>query len=78
MGTFDRRLVKLESSILPIHKSTQALTSKAGSKSLDAQVRMLMTDLDSTVGEIERVLAYYRIVADEEGTIQAGYVDRHS
>ncbi|KAL1920762.1 uncharacterized protein VTP21DRAFT_11397 [Calcarisporiella thermophila] len=59
LDTFDDRLVKLESSILPIHKSTQRLTH-------------LSDNIDMTLKSMESLIKYFDLAAKEESYIQKG------
>lgn len=59
LNGFDRRLVKLESSILPIHQSTQTLSR-------------ISTNVELTQQELGRSLRHYGVVVDEEPLIMQG------
>lgn len=59
LNGFDRRLVKLESSILPIHKSTQQLSH-------------ISANVEATRQELSRSLRHYGVVVDEEPLILRG------
>lgn len=59
LNGFDRRLVKLESSILPIHRSTQQLSH-------------ISSNIESTQQELSRSLQHYGVVVDEEPLILRG------
>lgn len=59
LNGFDRRLVKLESSILPIHQSTQMLSR-------------ISTNVELTQQELGRSLRHYGVVVDEEPYIMQG------
>lgn len=72
LSGFDRRLVKLESSILPIHQSTQALSRV--SASTYRRGALLTRDIDLTEKELARSLRHYGVVVDEEPLILQGCV----
>ncbi|PKI83118.1 hypothetical protein MVES_002735 [Malassezia vespertilionis] len=59
LNGFDRRLVKLESSILPIHRSTQLLSK-------------INSNIGFTQQELGRSLGHYNAVVDEEAAILRG------
>ncbi|WFD44761.1 exocyst complex component exo70 [Malassezia psittaci] len=59
LNGFDRRLVKLESSILPIHKSTQ-------------QLSQISSNVEATKQELTRSLQHYGVVVDEEPLLLRG------
>lgn len=59
LNGFDRRLVKLESSILPIHKSTQ-------------QLSQINTNIEATKQELGKSLRHYGVVVDEEPLLLRG------
>ncbi|KAI3629237.1 hypothetical protein CBS9595_000309 [Malassezia furfur] len=59
LNGFDRRLVKLESSILPIHKSTQ-------------QLSQIHTNIEATKQELGKSLRHYGVVVDEEPLLLRG------
>ena len=59
LNGFDRRLVKLESSILPIHKSTQTLSR------IDHNVEAVQKNLEVS-------LRHYGVVVDDEPAILRG------
>ncbi|WFD36889.1 exocyst complex component exo70 [Malassezia cuniculi] len=59
LNGFDRRLVKLESSILPIHQSTQTLSR-------------ISTNVELTQQELGRSLRHYGVVVEEEPLIMQG------
>ncbi|KAF9580543.1 exocyst complex component exo70, partial [Lunasporangiospora selenospora] len=56
LNSFDTRLAHLESSVLPIHKSTQSLTRLAG-------------NMNQTVAALESILSYFDLAAREETII---------
>lgn len=59
LNGFDRRLVKLESSILPIHRSTQ-------------QLSQISANVEATKQELSKSLHHYGVVVDEEPLILRG------
>ncbi|PWN47507.1 hypothetical protein IE53DRAFT_247186 [Violaceomyces palustris] len=59
LSGFDKRLVKLEASILPIHKSTQKLTK-------------MSDNIDLTLATLNKTLGHYDVVIDEQPIIKAG------
>ncbi|KAG0344492.1 exocyst complex component exo70 [Podila humilis] len=56
LNSFDTRLAHLESSVLPIHKSTQNLTRLAG-------------NMNQTVAALEAILGYFDLAAQEESIV---------
>ncbi|KAF9402602.1 exocyst complex component exo70, partial [Podila epigama] len=56
LNSFDTRLAHLESSVLPIHKSTQNLTRLAG-------------NMNQTVAALEAILGYFDLAAREEAIV---------
>ncbi|KAG0368817.1 Cullin repeat-like-containing domain protein [Gamsiella multidivaricata] len=56
LNSFDTRLASLETSVLPIHKSTQSLTRLAG-------------NMDQTVAALEAILSYFDLAAQEEAIV---------
>ncbi|CAG8656544.1 42549_t:CDS:10 [Gigaspora margarita] len=59
LNVFDDRLVRLEASILPIHKSTQTLTK-------------LVDNIDKTRNSVVEIIGYFDLVEREEVTIKKG------
>ncbi|RHZ56375.1 hypothetical protein Glove_402g16 [Diversispora epigaea] len=59
LNVFDDRLVRLEASILPIHKSTQTLSK-------------LVDNIDKTRGGVLEIIGYFELVEREEMTIKRG------
>ncbi|RUS26452.1 Cullin repeat-like-containing domain protein [Jimgerdemannia flammicorona] len=59
LGSFDDRLVNLEASILPIHKSTQRLTH-------------LADNIDKTLKAVDNIVTYLDLVNKEERFITKG------
>ncbi|RIB02778.1 Cullin repeat-like-containing domain protein [Gigaspora rosea] len=59
LNVFDDRLVRLEASILPIHKSTQTLTK-------------LVDNIDKTRNSVVEIIGYFDLVEREEVTIKRG------
>ncbi|KAF9083262.1 exocyst complex component exo70 [Mortierella sp. AD031] len=56
LNSFDTRLASLETSVLPIHKSTQTLTRLAG-------------NMNQTVAALEAILSYFDLAAREEAIV---------
>lgn len=59
LSGFDRRLIKLESTMLPIHKSTQTLMRIQG-------------NIDHVLDSLNKTLGHYDVLQDEEPLIQKG------
>ncbi|CAG8439218.1 7431_t:CDS:10 [Ambispora leptoticha] len=59
LNVFDDRLVRLEASILPIHKATQTLTR-------------LADNIDRTRNTVYEIIGYFDLVEKEKMTIQSG------
>ncbi|CAG8603375.1 9075_t:CDS:10 [Cetraspora pellucida] len=59
LNVFDDRLVRLEASILPIHKSTQTLTK-------------LVDNIDKTRNAVVEIIGYFDLVEREEVIIKKG------
>ncbi|ORX90514.1 Exo70 exocyst complex subunit [Basidiobolus meristosporus CBS 931.73] len=64
LRSFDDRLLKLEASILPIHKSTQKLSR-------------VVDNLDRTTYSVENILQYFDLAVREEKVILAGPDDNN-
>ncbi|KAI8638473.1 hypothetical protein BD408DRAFT_23384 [Parasitella parasitica] len=60
LDSFDGRLLKLEASILPIHRSTQNLTK-------------LANNIDATLKETENIVDCLNMPSREEAYILKGY-----
>ncbi|EPQ31833.1 uncharacterized protein PFL1_00032 [Pseudozyma flocculosa PF-1] len=56
---FDKRLIRLEGSILPIHKSTQKLAR-------------MSDNIDLTLAALNKTLGHYDVLIDEQPIIKAG------
>ncbi|OAQ24857.1 Exo70 exocyst complex subunit [Linnemannia elongata AG-77] len=56
LNSFDNRLASLETSVLPIHKSTQTLTRLAG-------------NMNQTVAALEAILSYFDLASREEAIV---------
>ncbi|KAG0280871.1 exocyst complex component exo70 [Linnemannia exigua] len=56
LNSFDTRLASLETSVLPIHKSTQSLTRLAG-------------NMNQTVAALEAILSYFDLASREEAIV---------
>lgn len=87
LDSFDGRLVKLEASILPIHRSTQNLTHVADSKSTARKCHTIMpcltgfitsTDIDATLKATESIVKCMDLPSKEEALILKGYEDEYS
>ncbi|KAF9195031.1 exocyst complex component exo70 [Haplosporangium sp. Z 767] len=63
LNSFDTRLASLESSVLPIHKSTQSLTRLAG-------------NMNQTVAALEAILSYFDLAAQEEAIVSRPLADQ--
>ncbi|KAF9303141.1 exocyst complex component exo70 [Mortierella antarctica] len=63
LNSFDTRLAHLESSVLPIHKSTQNLTRLAG-------------NMNQTVASLEAILGYFDLAAQEEAVVMSPLADQ--
>ncbi|KAF9317441.1 exocyst complex component exo70 [Podila horticola] len=63
LNSFDTRLAHLESSVLPIHKSTQNLTRLAG-------------NMNQTVASLEAILGYFDLAAQEEAIVMSPLADQ--
>ncbi|CAG8472348.1 12990_t:CDS:10 [Acaulospora morrowiae] len=59
LNVFDDRLVRLEASILPIHKSTQTLTK-------------LVDNVDKTRNGVHEIIGYFDLIEQEEAIIKKG------
>ncbi|PWY98442.1 hypothetical protein BCV70DRAFT_201756 [Testicularia cyperi] len=59
LSGFDKRLIKLEGSILPIHKSTQKLTR-------------MSDNIDLTLATLNKTLGHYDVVIDEQPILKQG------
>lgn len=61
LSGFDRRLIKLESSMLPIHRSTQTLIR-------------IQDNVDNVLHSLNKTLGHYDVLQDEEPILRQGYV----
>lgn len=59
LSGFDKRLIKLESSILPIHKGTQKLAR-------------MSDNIDLTLAALNKTLGHYDVVIDEQPLLKQG------
>lgn len=59
LSGFDRRLIKLESTMLPIHRSTQTLLR-------------IQENVDEVLDSLDKTLGHYDVVQDEEPLIMQG------
>ena len=59
LSGFDKRLIKLESSILPVHRGTQKLAR-------------MSDNIDLTLAALNKTLGHYDVVMDEQPIIKAG------
>jgi hypothetical protein len=85
LDSFDGRLLKLEASILPIHRSTQNLTKLANSKNKNKNKNKLKKggkltynlkkkkDIDSTLKATEHIVDCLNMPSKEEAYILKGY-----
>lgn len=79
LDSFDGRLLKLEASILPIHKSTQNLTKLANSNSAQYPQHPTLwsnspsIDIDATLKETENIVDCLNMPSKEEAYILKGY-----
>lgn len=79
LDSFDGRLLKLEASILPIHKSTQNLTKLANSNifqisgNASAWSKWESLDIDATLKETENIVDCLNMPSKEEAYILKGY-----
>ncbi|KAF9921740.1 exocyst complex component exo70, partial [Modicella reniformis] len=63
LNSFDTRLGSLETSVMPIHKSTQTLTRLAG-------------NMDQTVAALEAILSYFDLATQEEAIVSRPLADQ--